>query len=726
MLQISPETRSFLSEHKADDPVRLLLSASRYAGVDVRWVAGQLEVQRQIRTKLPEWYAVADRLTLPGKLPAEQCSSEQTAKYKRRLVVGSSLCDLTGGMGVDIYYMSRGLGQSTPQTEENYGQGETLRPEHLDRTLYIERQAQLCEAARQNFAALGATDIVVLEDDVLTGNGERIPDADTLYLDPARRAHDGSRVYDVADCEPDIVAWRDALLRHCRRLVVKVSPMADISNICHRLAGISEVHVVAVKNECKELLLVLDGDRAEQKQAPSAGEIRICCVDFKTEGEMRFDFTQAEESEAEAPCAGCMSACYLYEPDVTLLKAGAFKLPATRYKLNKMDTHTHLYTSEERIPGFPGKTFVIDGIQGFTGRQLRELKGRTPQANIATRNFPLSADELRRRSGLKDGGETTLFGATTRQDGPLLFWCRRCLVLFLALCLLVPADLGARSKKRDKTPAGDIGQMLSCISLPAPGLWNRGMEFVYLNAEINATLLPETLSADKDSTDYRNTVWTFEGIVSEEDWMGQQTMSLRFRSPSGPVYRYATGRLMSQVADTTYHPAIPGFCALDPIRQCHERLKGKSFYLLLNDERVLTADSVRLEKYVVVRVDSVTVGSELAPLRVWFTHPAGASSVLTSLPGSRENATSTPIQKFFSVTDPYLRHPDIEPEVWTLIRHNQVRQGMTIEEVRLSLGRPQRYERYATKVGIVERWHYSDRMVVEFVDNRLYTVALER
>ena len=715
MLQISPETRSFLTEHKTDDPVRLLLSASRYAGIDVRWVAGQLEVQRQIRTKLPEWYAVADRLTLPGKLPAEQCSSEQTAKYKRRLVVGSSLCDLTGGMGVDIYYMSRGLVHSTTQ-----------RPEHLDRTIYIERQPLLCEAARQNFAVLGATDIMVSEDDVLSGNGERIPDVDTLYLDPARRAHDGSRVYDLADCEPDIVTWRNKLLRHCRRLVVKVSPMADISNICHRLSGIREIHIVAVKNECKELLLVLDGDLAEQKQTPSVNNMHIYCVDYKTEGEMLFDFTQKEESEAEALCTSCMTARYLYEPDVTLLKAGAFKLPSTRYRLNKMDANTHLYTSEERVPDFPGKTFAIEEIMGFTGRLLKDLKGKTPQANIATRNFPLSADELRKRSGLKDGGDRTLFGATSRQDGPLLFWCRRCLVLLLALCLLVPVDMNARSKKRDKTPVCDIEQMLSGIALPAPCLWNQGMEFVYLNSEINATLLPETLLADKDSTDYRNTIWTFDGIVSEEDWMGQQTMSLRFRCPSGLVYRYATGRLMSQVEDTTYRPAIPGFCALDPIRQCHERLRGKNFYLLLNDERVLTADSIRLEKYVAVRIDSVAVGTELAPLRVWFTHPAGVSSVLTSMPGSRENATSTPIQKFFSVTDPYLRHPDIEPEIWTLIRNNQVKQGMTIEEVRLSLGRPQRYERYATKVGMVERWHYSDRMVVEFVDNRLYTVALER
>lgn len=693
MVHFTPELSAFLREHASDDPVRLLLSASRYPDVDVRWVAGQLEAHRQIRTKLPEWYQMADRLMFGGHVPAEQCSSEQTARYKRQLVVGQSLCDLTGGMGVDLYYMSEGL----------------------ERAVYTERQPELCEAARHNFGVLGRRNITVREGDAFQLG---IPDVDTLYLDPARRATDGSRVYDLADCEPNVVGKSDELLRHCRRLIIKLSPMADLNRVVQQLPGIAELHVVAVRNECKELLAVIDNGWMPES-------VGVHCVDFRSSDTVSFSFSMADESQAQSVYATAPGR-YLYEPDVTLLKAGAFRLPCERYGLQKLDPNSHLYVSDRQVSDFPGRIFEIEEIMNFSAKNIRELKKNIGQANVATRNFPLSADELRKRSGLKDGGSTYLFGSVQQGMGALLFRCRKCLLLLICLLLLLPAP--ASAKRRKKAPEPTVEEMLQGIRLQSPALWNQGMEFVYLPERINASMVAENPSEVPDTAAlYANTLWTFQGIVSEEDWMGQQIMHLRFRNPKGSIFRLATGRTLSQLNDTAYHPALPGLLALEPIVQCNERLQGKTFYLMLNDERILAPDTVRLEKFLPVVIDSVTVGTELAPLRVWFTHPKqGRASLLTSLPDSRETSTSTPIQRFFSATDPYRKYPDIKPEIWELICQNMVRQGMSLEECRLALGRPQRYERYPSKVGFVERWHYSDRKVLEFVDGHLLRIAIER
>ncbi len=699
-MQLSPEIRAFLTQHAASDTTRLLLSAARYPGIDMRWAVEQIEARRQLRNKLPEWFA-NDALIMGGRIPAEQCSSEQTARYKRQLVVGGTLADLTGGMGVDCYYMSRGL----------------------DHAIYVERQTHLCEAARNNFAALGADNIEVREGDAFAS---AIPDVDTLYLDPARRAHDGSRVYDLADCEPNVVIHREELLRHCKRLIVKLSPMADVARVLQQLPGVGEVHVVAVRNECKELLVVMDAALANENLTPT-----VHCTDFRTGDVIHFDFQWSdEEASAINLLPEGAEARYLYEPDVTLLKAGAFRLPCERYGVWKADMNSHLYLSGAFADGFPGRTFKIEETMIFSSKTIKTLAKTLPQANIATRNFPLSADALRRRSGIRDGGVTYLFGTTLAGLGARLMRCSKVLILVL-MCAMIPALATARNKKKKTEPATpNIETLLRGVQMAAPCQWLRGSEFLYLDSALNATLQPQIPDAKYDTACFRNTIWTFDGILSEEDWMGQQRMMLQFRSPQGRMYRYATGRLMKQMTDTTYRPALSSLCALDPIRECDRRLRGREFYLLINDDRLFTADSsLRLEKFVKVRIDSVTVGSELAPLHVWLTHPQGGgttASVMTSLPESRENATSAAIQKYFSANDPYLRYPNITAEVWALIRANQVRIDMSLEEVRLALGRPQRYEHFNTKGGMIERWHYADRRLLEFIDGRLRRVAIER
>lgn len=696
--------RSFLSEHANDDTTRLLLSASRFPGIDVRWAVEQIEARKQIRYKLPEWYAMADRLVMGGRISAEQCSSELTARYKRQLVLGNSLCDLTSGMGVDLYYMSRGL----------------------ERALYTDRQTHLCEAARINFEVLGATNIEVREGDAFALG---IPVVDTLYLDPARRATDGSRVYDLADCEPNVVVWREKLLQHCKRLVIKVSPMADLKRIQEQMPGLKEIHIVAVKNECKEVLLVLDSQ--DQNNDTQEGKDPIIhCMDFRTNDEIRFSFKMSEEQTLSNSLSSItnnfdlITGNYLYEPDVTLLKAGAFRLLEARYSVKQVEANSHLYVSDQLVSDFPGRVFEIDEKMEFSSKVLKRLKSLIPQANIATRNFPMTADELRKRTGIKDGGECYLFGTKVKGVGASLFRCHKALMLAIVLLLALPSFAYARKKKNVEKPT--IENLVAGVQLEAPCLWNQGSQFLHIDSVLSPVLEPMIPDASFDTLGYHRTIWTFDGILSEEDWMGQQCMKLQFHSPQGRRYRFTTGRLMKQMNDTTYHPALSSLIALAPIEECDRRLRGREFYLLVNDERCLTNDSLFLEKFVKVTIDSVTVGREIAPLRVWFTHPQGHGSVETSLPNTRENATSTPLQKYFSVEDPYLQYRNIVPAVWAMIRANQIQIDMSLEEVRLALGRPQRYEHYNTKGGMIERWHYADRKVLDFIDGRLRRIAIER
>jgi len=407
------ELREFIIQHKDDDVDSLLLSAKRYPDIDVPYAVDQIEARRRLKNKLPEWYAVSDGLIMGGRVPAEQCSSELTAKYKRSLVLGDSLCDLTGGMGVDLYYMSRGLKSA----------------------IYTERQHHLCEAAQHNFSVLGTDNISVREGD---GRDLPLPDVDTIYLDPARRAGDGSRVYEVSDCEPNVIEWQDELLRHCKRLVTKLSPMADVQRTLDRLVNVTDVHIVAVKGECKELLVVQSGSRgclssvqcevtsdASSLQAgPSvlSGVSGICvhCVDFVTEGVLEHHYQLDDEAKAIAEYCGDTVSSYLYEPDVTLMKAHAFRHLCSVYGVKKLDADVHLYTSDTLVANFPGRRFIIDEVMDFSSKLLKNLKRSIPQANITSRGFVLTADELRKRAGIKDGGNIYLFAGTVAGKKVLL------------------------------------------------------------------------------------------------------------------------------------------------------------------------------------------------------------------------------------------------------------------------------------------------------------------
>jgi len=682
------EIRAFIVQHKDDDTDRLLLSAHRYADIDMPFVVDQILARKQIKNKLPEWSS-NDNIIMGGRVPAEQCSSEQTAKYKRSLVVGDSLCDMTGGMGVDLYYMSQGL----------------------TRAIYTERQHHLCEASAHNFVQLGAHHIETREGD---GRELPIPDVDTIYLDPARRAVDGSRVYDLADCEPNVVEWQDELLSHCKRLVVKISPMADITKVIKLMPKTTELHVVAAKGECKEVIVVCDNEK-------TIDDIKVFCIDFKGDREIKYQFSLAEESGSESTFAEKIGK-YLYEPDVAVLKSGAFKSLCAAFNIYKLDVNSHLYTSEDLKSDFPGRIFTVAEQMPFASKTIKQLKKNIPQANITARNFVMTADVLRSRSGIKDGGDVYLFASSLKGAGNILIKCRKVLITLFCLVFCLSSVFA-----KDDAKALTIEHLLSNIRVSSPSVWHQGKEFYFLNSTLNMTLVQENHVQENDTIDYRGSLWTFDALVSEEDWMGQQTMALRFISPFGKKYRFSTDRLMAQVADTTYYPTIPGLYPKDIIEKIGDVLCARTLYILINDDRVADGDSLKFEKYVPVKVDSVSYGTEIAPITIFYTYENGKSSfVKTSLPGTKENATSTPINKFFSIKNPQNDYPEITSENWKMIQHSEVSVDMTKGECRLSWGKPMRAESYNTRNGLVERWIYSGNRVLEFWGGRLYRVGREK
>ena len=413
---MTPELRDFIEKHQNDDTAALLLQAhalggSRHAGCDsremVRFAVEQIEARRRLKGKLPEWYENKD-IIMGGRVPAEQCSSELTARYKQRVIRSLEfsveslevrwICDMTGGMGVDLWYMSEGM----------------------EGAIYTERNEALCEVARHNFEVL--KDARHPEVEVRCGDGRElpIPTVDVIYLDPARRAGDGSRVYAMEDCEPNIVEWQDELLKHAKMVMVKLSPMVDLTDVLRKLKGVTEVHIVGVKNECKEVLIVQAHALGDFLHA---GCVEVHCVDFMTSGKMEYVFGLSDEMGISLTDGGMKR--YLYEPDVTLMKAGAFGSLCARFPVWQLDVDTHLMTSDEWIPDFPGRVFEVEEVMPFSSKVLKRLKKEMPQANIAVRNFVMTADELRRRTGIKDGGEVYLFGAKVKDVGQMLLKCRK-------------------------------------------------------------------------------------------------------------------------------------------------------------------------------------------------------------------------------------------------------------------------------------------------------------
>lgn len=407
---MTPELRDFIEKHQNDDTSELLLAARRYQGIDVPFAVEQIEARKRLKEKLPEWYKNKE-LIMGGRVPAEQCSSELTARYKHDIVARAirkensaqrvgRFCDMTGGMGVDFWYMSEGM----------------------DRAIYTEENEHLCEVARHNFKVLA--DALHPEVEVRCADGRElpIPSVDVIYLDPARRAGDGSRVYAMEDCEPNIVEWQDELMEHAKMVLVKLSPMVDLTDVLRKLQHVTSIYIVGVKNECKEVLVKQVSLNVQGAEDAVQG-VTIHCVDFLGERVLHDVTAFPDETDALVSEEGVKR--YLYEPDVTLMKAQVFGSLCHRFEVSQLEMGTHLMTSDELVVDFPGRIFEIEEQLPFSSKVLKGLKKEMPQANIATRNFVMTADELRKRTGIKDGGEVYLFGAKVKDEGQMLLKCRK-------------------------------------------------------------------------------------------------------------------------------------------------------------------------------------------------------------------------------------------------------------------------------------------------------------
>lgn len=390
-MKLTEKLIEFIEEHALSDTNRLLLDAARFPDISVPFAVEQIASRRQIKDKLPSWYA-NKALIFPSKIAAEQCSSEQTAYYKQALINETDhLCDLTGGLGIDSYSFSR----------------------KAERVTYIERFSDYAEAARQNYEVLKANNITVLN-----GDGEQliaeVRNVDVFYIDPARRGEGNKRVFALTDCEPDLVVLLPRLFEYAPKVIAKISPMADISQTLSLLPNTAEVHVLSVRNECKELLFVID--RGLNPNATS----RITCTNLKSDGgSEQFIFTQEEEQLA-CPTFAKAVGCYLYEPNASILKAGAFKILTQRFPVKKLHTNSHLYTSDEFVPDFPGRSFKVEETLPFSSALCKSINKTIPQANIAVRNFPLPVDTLRKKTKIKDGGEIYLFATTLSGDNKVI------------------------------------------------------------------------------------------------------------------------------------------------------------------------------------------------------------------------------------------------------------------------------------------------------------------
>ena len=442
------DNKEFVRKHLNDDVNKLALSKFPEE-IDKQFVIRQIQARQVLSKKLPSW-AENDELIFPKKLSLEQCSSELTAKYKAlllstnphespqkisadscilvdekvstnqhkstRMISADScelvdektiLVDLTGGMGVDTSFLS----------------------DNFDKTYYVEMQEELCDIARHNFKILNKN-IEVVND-----NAEHFlttcDEVDCIYLDPARRDEYGRKMVSLHDCSPDVAELQDVLFEKAKAVMVKLSPMLDIDIVKKELKNIKEIHIVAVRNECKEILVILG-----QQTLPIAHGSQLIATDLREN--WNFSFTEDEEQNAEWTLADKVGR-YLYEPGAAFMKAGCFKLLSQKYNLDKLHRNSHLYTSDVLVPDFPGRIFEVINVVPFDKKAKKEITSRCQQttdngqqtleessklkaqssrlkASVATRNFPLSADELKKNLGLQDGSEFYIFGTTMKGE----------------------------------------------------------------------------------------------------------------------------------------------------------------------------------------------------------------------------------------------------------------------------------------------------------------------
>lgn len=386
-LLLRPEVQDFIAKHWDTDLMTVLLKKPLFAGISQRELAEQLEAQKKCRHKLPTWFATPG-LYYPPKRHIEQTSSEKMAQYKARLISGQTLLDITGGLGVDAYFFSK----------------------RVDRISHCEIHQALSEIARHNFSVLGRENIMCFATDGIKHLQKKTQTFDWVYADPSRRNEQARRVFRLEDSLPNIPKQLPILFEKTRNILVKAAPLLDISQGIRALCFVKEVHVVALHNEVKELLFVLERGYT--------GAVTVKAVNIVNDEEYIFAFTPCEEQKIVPTYSEAKK--YLYEPNAAILKSGGFKSVGTAFGLAKLHPHSHLYTAD-RLVDFPGRRFSILSVSRYSKAAMQALS--LSQANLSVRNFPLSVAELRKKHKIKDGGTDYLFFTTTMHRQLIFLHC---------------------------------------------------------------------------------------------------------------------------------------------------------------------------------------------------------------------------------------------------------------------------------------------------------------
>ncbi|MEM0516874.1 THUMP-like domain-containing protein [Aequorivita flava] len=382
---LNKNVQNFIKNFDSDIS-KLAFAGSSFKNITVQELMQQIESRRKIAKKLPTWFKT-DNILYPPKLNLEQTSSEITAKYKASLVGANTLADITGGFGVDSFYFS-----------------ETCNTVH-----HFETNKALSSFAAHNFKILNKDNIICKAEDGLQAVLNST--YDVIYADPSRRHDSKGKVFFMKDCLPDIPSNISEILNHCNTFLLKTSPMLDISVGLNELHKVAEIHIVAIENEVKELLWLLNKD--------SSNTVAIKTINFTKSETENFNFIWNMPAEATYS----LPLKYLFEPNAAILKSGAFNFISEKLQLNKLHQNTHLYTSNS-LTDFPGRSFLIEKIVPYTKSDMR-LALTFNKANITTRNFPQSVETLRKKWKITDGGDIYLFFVTNIEDRKEMLVCRK-------------------------------------------------------------------------------------------------------------------------------------------------------------------------------------------------------------------------------------------------------------------------------------------------------------
>ncbi len=388
---MNKETINFIKENKTKNIHSLALSIHNFKGVDKKLALQQITGLQKIEKKVPTFYQNT-QILYPIRLSLEQSSSEITAKHKSQQISGNTLFDLTGGFGIDSYFLSQ----------------------NFQKSIYIEQNKELCEIAKHNFKVLNNDKIEVINDTASSflQNTELI--ADSIFIDPARRNQTGKKVYFLDDLEPNILQLKELIFSKTKRLMIKLSPMIDISVLREQLSEITEIHIVSIKNECKELIAIIDKtiNKPFTIKTFNYTNNEIQKLEFKPEKELKIEYSQDIKK-------------YIYEPNSAILKANAQDILSNIHKIEKLHKHSHIFTSNDCVSNFQGRCFEVEKVYEFNKKGIKECISETKQANLSTRNLPLSVEKLKKRLKIKDGGEYYLFATTLLNEKTVLIKTKR-------------------------------------------------------------------------------------------------------------------------------------------------------------------------------------------------------------------------------------------------------------------------------------------------------------